>query len=46
MNAGTIFVLCLAAGLFGFVIYMAILSRRSSEADSEADKRKNGTNVR
>ena len=46
MRAGTIFVLCLAAGLLTFVIYMAVLSRRTSKSDSNANERKNGTNAR
>ena len=46
MKAGTIFVLCLAAAFFSFVIYLAILSRRSIKADPDVDKRKNGPNAR
>jgi hypothetical protein len=33
MNAGTIFVLCLAAGLVAFVVYLARLSRQAQRSD-------------
>ena len=34
MKAGTIFVLCLAAGFVIFVAYLAILSRRNRQKDA------------
>jgi hypothetical protein len=43
MNAGTIFVLCLAAGLVAFVVYLARLSRqvqRSGDAQGRPPDRK------
>ena len=46
MNAGTIFVLCLAAGFLIFVIYLAVLSRRTDKAGPDSNERKNGTKAR
>jgi hypothetical protein len=42
MNAGTIFVLCLAAGFIAFVVYLAVLSRRGRRdgEDSKGNGRK------
>jgi hypothetical protein len=42
MNAGTIFVLLLAAGFLAFIVYLAILSRRSTKIDDENEKSKGG----
>jgi len=38
MNGGTVFVLLLAVGFLTFVVYMAILSRRSRRAGDERDQ--------
>jgi hypothetical protein len=46
MNAGTIFVLCLAAGFVIFVAYLAILSRRSGRGTQDPNERKGGPNPR
>lgn len=44
MDAGTIFVLCLAAGFVIFVTYLAILSRRSGRNTQDPNERKGGPN--
>lgn len=36
MNAGTIFVLCLAAGFLLFVVYLAVLSKRQQRSEQDA----------
>jgi len=38
MTAGTIFVLCLAAGFVMFILYLARLSRRTLEEEAETKR--------
>jgi hypothetical protein len=35
MDAGTIFVLCMAAGFVAFIVYLAIVSRRTRRERTE-----------